>query len=160
MFPICISYTTCISTCYHHVKLLDLHFNPHHTRTAIPMICPDKVTSSSLFQQPFHILKLPQTCSATSGHFHLPPNYEDHMVTMHISLERANPIQSTSQPQIFVFGNTLIATWLQATCRNWQMCPKSPLHSSTSTWLARVNLFYHLRSTKIWKNETVLDVNS
>ena len=54
------------------------------------MICPDKMTSSSLFQQPLHILKLPPACSATSRHFHLSPHYVDHMVTMHTSLDKAN----------------------------------------------------------------------
>ena len=33
--------------------------------SAITMIYPDKVTSSSMFQQPFHILELPPACSAT-----------------------------------------------------------------------------------------------
>ena len=60
--------------------------------SAIIMICPDKVTSSVLFQQPFHILKLPPACSAMSKHFHLPPHYVDHVVTMHIFLDKANLI--------------------------------------------------------------------
>ena len=58
--------------------------------SAITMICPEMVTSSTLFQQPFHILKLPPASSAMSRHFHLPPHYKDHPVTMYISLDRAN----------------------------------------------------------------------
>ena len=58
--------------------------------SSISMIFPDKVTSSSLFQQPLHILKLPPACSATSRHFHLHLHYEDHMVAMHVSLHKAN----------------------------------------------------------------------
>ena len=58
--------------------------------SAIVLICPNKVTSLSLFQQPIHILKLPPACSATSRHFHLLPNNEDHMVTMFLSLDKAN----------------------------------------------------------------------
>ena len=54
------------------------------------MICPDKVTSSPPFQQPLHILKLPPAFSAMSRHFHLPPHYEDHVVTMYMSLNKAN----------------------------------------------------------------------
>ena len=63
---------------------------PITQESAITMICSDKVTSSSLFHQAFHILKLPPACSATSRHLHLPPHYEDHVVTMHISLDNAN----------------------------------------------------------------------
>ena len=55
----------------------------------VTMICPDK-TSSTLFQQPFHILKLPPACNAIPRHFHLPPHYDDHVVMMHIPLDRAN----------------------------------------------------------------------
>ena len=63
---------------------------PTMQESAITMIYPDTATSSSLFQQPVHILKLPPACSATSRHFHLPPHYEDHAVTMHICLDKAN----------------------------------------------------------------------
>ena len=58
--------------------------------SAITMICTDKVTCSSLFQQPLYILKLPPAYRDTSRHFHLPPLYEDHTVTMHVSLDRVN----------------------------------------------------------------------
>ena len=58
--------------------------------SAITMICPDKATSSSLLQQLLHILKLPSACSVTSRHFHLPPHNEGHMVTMLLSLDKAN----------------------------------------------------------------------
>ena len=48
--------------------------------SAIKMICPDKVTRSSPFQMPFHILRLPPACSATLRYFHLPPHYEADMM--------------------------------------------------------------------------------
>ena len=57
---------------------------------AIAMTCPDKVTSSSPLQQPFHILRLPLTFRATSGYFHLPPHYKDQMMAIHVSLDKAN----------------------------------------------------------------------
>ena len=82
---------------------------------AVPMICPDKVTSLPLFQEPFQILQLSPACSAMSRHFHLPPHYKDHMVMMHISLDR----KSISLIQILTCGNILTATGLQFTCRNW-----------------------------------------
>ena len=58
--------------------------------SAITMLCPDKATISSPLQQPLHILKLPPACSATSRHFHLPLQYEDHVMTINVSLDRAN----------------------------------------------------------------------
>ena len=56
----------------------------------ITMICPDKVRSLSLLRQLFHILRLPPACSATSRYFHLLPHYEDHMMTIHVSPNKAN----------------------------------------------------------------------
>ena len=61
---------------------------PTTQESAITVVSPGKATSSSP-QQPFHILKLLPACSATSRHFLLPPNYEDNMMTIYISLERA-----------------------------------------------------------------------
>ena len=58
--------------------------------SAVTMICPDKVRSSMLFQQPFHILKPPPACSTMSRHFHLPPHYQDHARTMNIPLDKTN----------------------------------------------------------------------
>ena len=55
------------------------------------MICPDTMTGSTLFQQPFHSLKLPPASSVTSRHLYLPPHHEDYMVMMYITLDRANP---------------------------------------------------------------------
>ena len=54
------------------------------------MICTDNMKSLLLFPQPFHILRLPPACSATSRHFQLSPHYEYHVITMHVSLDRAN----------------------------------------------------------------------
>ena len=58
--------------------------------SAITMICLDKATSSSPLQQPFHILRLHPSWSATSRYFHLPPHYENHMITIHVSLNKVN----------------------------------------------------------------------
>ena len=41
-------------------------------------------------QTPIHILWSPPACSATSQHFHLPPHYETHELTINISLNTAN----------------------------------------------------------------------
>ena len=58
--------------------------------SGITMIYPDKATSLSLFQQLLHILKLPPACSAKSRSFNLPLHYVDHMVTMHVSFDKAS----------------------------------------------------------------------
>ena len=63
---------------------------PQTLRSAITLICPNKATSIVPLQQPFHILRLFPTCSATSRYYHLPPHYEDHTVMMNASLDTAN----------------------------------------------------------------------
>ena len=121
--------------------------------SAITMISPDKVTGLSVFQQPFYILKLPPAYSATLRHFHLCPHYEDHVVTMHVSLNKANlNTINISTPDCHIWRH-LIGTGLQLTCRNWQMYPRSPSYSSTSTGLAKMSLSYHLKSIEIWKKD-------
>ena len=67
-----------------------LILSPTTKGSTITMICPSKALSSSLLKQPVYILKLPSTCSATSMHFHLTPHYENHVVTMYVSLDKAN----------------------------------------------------------------------
>ena len=54
------------------------------------VIFPDKATSRVPLQQPFHILRLPPACSATSRYFHLPLHYEDHTIMMNVSLDTTN----------------------------------------------------------------------
>ena len=58
--------------------------------STVAKICPGKATSSSLLQQPFHILQLPPACSATKRYFHLPPHSKDHAMAIHTSLYEAN----------------------------------------------------------------------
>ena len=101
--------------------------------SAITMICPDKATSSSPLQQLLHILKLSPACSATFRHFHLPPHYEDNMMTVHVSFERANLNSLMTLPNVFTFGNILVVIGLQLMFRNWQMCQRSLSHSFTDT---------------------------
>ena len=58
--------------------------------SAIAVICPDKATTSTPPHQPLHIPKLPQACSTTSRHFHLPQHYEDNVMTIYVLLKRTN----------------------------------------------------------------------
>ena len=96
------------------------------------MICSDKVTSSSMFQQPFHILKLPLAFSATSRHFHLPPHYEDHAVTMHVSLGRTNPNTVNISTPDFCIWQHFDSYWTTAHIQKLQMYPKSLSHNAMS----------------------------
>ena len=56
----------------------------------IMMICPEEAPRFIRTQTPIHILHLPPACSATSQHFHLPPDYETHELPIKISLNIVN----------------------------------------------------------------------
>ena len=58
--------------------------------TGITIICPEEAQRFIKSQTPIHILCLPQACSTESHHFHLPPCYETHELTINISLNTAN----------------------------------------------------------------------
>ena len=124
------------------VSNLWIFISTHTTQgSAIAMICPDKVTSLSLLQQPFHILRLPPACSAKSRYFHLPTPYEDHMKTICISLNKENLNAIMYLTPTFAFGNTLATAGPQLTYGDWQMYLKFLVHNSIRTWVTRVNLF-------------------
>ena len=63
---------------------------PTMVSTGIMIICPDEAPRFIKTQTPIHILHLPPAYSATSEHFHLPPCYETHQLTINISLNTAN----------------------------------------------------------------------
>ena len=58
--------------------------------TGITMICPEEVPRFIKIQTPIHILCFPPACQTTSQHFHLPPHYETHEMTINISVNTAN----------------------------------------------------------------------
>ena len=86
----CILHTTHFPTHSHYIKPMDLYLTPTTQVSAIAMIYPGKTTRSSSLQQPLHILKSPPSCSATSRHFQLPPHSKGSLMTINVSLERAN----------------------------------------------------------------------
>ena len=58
----------------------------------------------SKHQTPLHILCLPPACSAISQHFHLPPCYENHQLTINISVNTANlKIMNVSSPEFRIW---------------------------------------------------------
>ena len=63
---------------------------PAAVPAGITLICPEEEPRTITPQTPIHILCLQPACSATSQHFHLPPSYESHEVTINISLNTAN----------------------------------------------------------------------
>ena len=58
--------------------------------SGIILICCGEAPRSIIPQTPIHILHLWPACSAPSQHFHLPPYYEYHEITINISLNTAN----------------------------------------------------------------------
>ena len=62
--------------------------------TAVPsgitLIFAAEAPRSVTPQTPLHVLQLQPACGTTSQHFHLPPHYESHDVTINISLNTAN----------------------------------------------------------------------
>ena len=58
--------------------------------SGITLICPGEASRSVIPQTPIHVLWLQPACSATSQHFHLPPCYKSHEITINISLNTAN----------------------------------------------------------------------
>ena len=59
---------------------------PTMVSTGLMIISPEEAPRFIKTQTPIHILHLPPACSATSQHFHLPPHYEIHELTINISL--------------------------------------------------------------------------
>ena len=64
--------------------------NPETLGSTVMIISPDRATSTSTLQQPYHILKLSPSCSAMSRYFHLPPHYKDHTMMISVSLDTTN----------------------------------------------------------------------
>ena len=58
--------------------------------TGITLICPEEAPRFLKIQMPFHVLQLPPACSTISQHFHLPPCYETHELTINLSFNTAN----------------------------------------------------------------------
>ena len=56
----------------------------------IMLICPGETSRVPQSQTPIHVLRLKPACSTTSQHFHLPPRYDSHDVSINISLNTAN----------------------------------------------------------------------
>ena len=63
---------------------------PTMVLTEITIVCPEEAPRFNKTQTPIHIICLPPACSSRSQHFHLPPHYEIHELTINISLNTVN----------------------------------------------------------------------
>ena len=64
--------------------------SPAAAPAAITLTCPGEAPRVIMPQTPIHVLRLKPACSTTSQHFHLPPRYESHDVSINISLNTSN----------------------------------------------------------------------
>ena len=124
--------------------------------SAITVICPDEVTGSLLFQQPIHILKLPLACSATSRHFHILLHYEDHVVTMHVSLDKANFNTVNISTPGFCIWQHFDSNWTTAHMQKLVDIPKVPITLLYKHMIGQRDLSYNVRSTEVWKKDPLL----
>ena len=77
---------------------------PTVVSTGITLIFPDEAPRFIQTQTPIHILCLPPACSTTSQHFHLPPCYETHQLTISTSLNTANLyVMNISSPEFRIW---------------------------------------------------------
>ena len=63
---------------------------PTAVSIGIMLICPEEAPSFIKTETPICFLQLPPGCCTTSQHFHLPPCYETHELTINISLNTVN----------------------------------------------------------------------
>ena len=87
--------------------------------TGIMLICLDEAPRFIKTQTPIHILHLPPAYGTTSQHFHLPSHYENHQLTINISLNTAKlNVMNVSSPEFRIWQhledhwNRTQATWL------------------------------------------------
>ena len=71
-------------------NVLILFSTPAAVSPGIMLICLEEAPRFIIPQTPIYVLQLSQACSATSQHFHLPPCFETHELTINISLNTAN----------------------------------------------------------------------
>ena len=98
----------------------------------IMCICPDQAPKSIKVQKPIRVLCLPPACSATSQHFHLPPHFENHQMTINISLNTANLKTMNIFITCFEYGNTWRIIGMRPNYINWLTCPEFLLLLYTS----------------------------
>ena len=113
---------------------------PTAVSTGITLFCPEEASRFIKTQTPIHILLLPPACSTTSEHFHLPPCYETHQLTINISLNTANlNVINVSSPEFQIW-----TTGTGPSFTTWSTYCQSLLTNSTNKWSAVMGLSAHL----------------
>ena len=70
----------------------------------IVIICPEEAPRFIKTPTSHHSLCLSPACSATSQHFHLPPHYESHELTINLSVNTMNfNMMSISTPELRIW---------------------------------------------------------
>ena len=95
--------------------------------SGITLICPGEEPRTVMPQTPIHILRLQPTCSATSQHFHLPPKYESHKVTINIPLNTANLNVVNISPPEFRIWQHLEGHWNKTLLHHLINIPSVPI---------------------------------
>ena len=102
------------------------------------VICPTKPTTSIHISPPIHVLRLEPTCSATSQHFHLPPNYEDTHITMNLSIYNANLDIINISSALFGITQHILSVQQQETLERLTALPPVPIKRITMELMGEV----------------------
>ena len=109
----------------------------------ITLIYPGGAPRTITLQTPIHILWLQPTCNTTSQHFHLPPCYESHGVTINISLNSANLNVINISALEFRIWQHLEDLWNGTLLHHLVNIPSVPLTNCTSRWFPVMDLWTH-----------------
>ena len=89
-----------------YTQCMDIDHSTFAVTTAITLICPGETTQCITIKKPIHILQLPPACSVTLPNFHLPPQYENSVLEVNISLGHGRPKHGQHIIIIpFIYGN-------------------------------------------------------
>ena len=130
--------------------------SPAAAPARIMLICPGEAPRVTMPQTLIHILKLKPACSTTSQHFHLPPWYESHDVSINISLNTANLNVINISALEFRIWQHLEAPWYRTPLQHLANIPSvslDKLYKQMITSNAPINPFL---STYESTGETVL----
>ena len=92
------------------------------------LICPGEAPRVIMPQTPIHILRLKPACSTTSLHFHQPPRYESHAVSINISLNTANLNVINISTLEFRIWQHLELHWNRTSLQHLANIPSVPLN--------------------------------
>ena len=110
----------------------------------IMILCPEEAPRFIKTQTPIHNLCLLPECSTLSQHFHLPPCYETHELTINISLNTGNlNVINISSPEFRILAH-LEAHWSGTQLHHLVNIPSVPIDHSTNTLSAAMDLSLHL----------------